>query len=118
MMVALRNKTTGKIKLQKIGWSWTCLFFSCALGIPLLTRRLYGWALIMVAFWVINFYVEDDDLTIFILIAELILSVVLAVNANRMAGKNYLETGWEFSEPNSAEATVARQKWGLSPAAA
>ena len=43
MRVPLRNKATGEIKFQKIGWSWTCLFFAPVLGIPLFMRRLNIW---------------------------------------------------------------------------
>jgi hypothetical protein len=32
-----------------------------------------------------------------------------------MAGKNYLEQGWEFAEPNSVTTAAARQAWGLPP---
>jgi len=57
-----------------------------------------------------------DDALIFFLMVALIqigLSIVFAIKANGMAGKNYLEHGWEFSEPDSDATKTACTKWGL-----
>src|SRR6266851_6379264 len=122
MMVELRNKTTSELKLQKIGWSWTCLFFSCFLGIPLFKRRLYFWGGIGVLFWVFNLLSrhatasEANDIALGLLgLFQIAFAIVLAVYANRLAGRKYLKNAWEFAEPNSIEATTARQSWGLLP---
>jgi hypothetical protein len=46
------------------------------------------------------------------------LSIVLAAKANGMAGRKYLRHGWEFADPGSEAAQMARAKWRIpSPAA-
>jgi len=127
MEVNLRNKVTGEIKSQKIGWSWTCFFFSPFLGIPLFLRGLNVWGGVMLFVWGI---VTAEELVlerspspglgithieISLALVELGLSVFFGVASNRMAGKNYLESGWEFAEPNSETVAAARQAWGLPP---
>jgi hypothetical protein len=121
MFVSLRNKTTGEIKFQKIGWSWTCLFFAGLLGIPLFVRRLNVWGGIMLLLWFLNFYVGNFSQTLSdqmiswagLFIIEMGLSIFFALKANGMAGKAYLEHGWEFAEPDAEATAIARRKWGL-----
>jgi hypothetical protein len=122
MDVNLRNRTTGEIKSQKIGWSWTCFLFGSFFGIPLFLRNLNVWGGVML-------FLSGFDLAlsswppspaiiineIFVSLIEVGLSIFFGVAANRMAGKSYLEHGWEFAEPNSAAAAAARQAWGLPP---
>ena len=127
MDVNLRNKVTGEIKSQKIGWSWTCFFFSSLLGIPLFLRRLNAWGGVMLFMCGIgvaeNFVARlspspGPELQIggFSAAAvQLGLVIFFGVAANGMAGKNYLEHGWEFAEPSSETAVAARQAWGLPP---
>jgi hypothetical protein len=43
------------------------------------------------------------------------LAIVFAVTANRMAGRKYLRRDWEFAEPNSEAAQIARGKWRIAP---
>ena len=98
MMVTLRNKMSGAIKRQKIGWSWTCLFFSSVLGIPLFIRGLHVWGALSVIIWAVNFfvpnaahsYIEEIIFTCVLLTAQIVFSFVFAITANRMAGRNYL----------------------------
>jgi hypothetical protein len=110
--VSLRNKTTGEIKKLKIGWSWTCLFWSGLLGIPLFVRGLNVWGAIMVAIWAVNWFISDTAGTSVLALVGIGLAVFFAIKANAMAGKQYLERGWEFASPN---ANVARRAWGLPP---
>jgi hypothetical protein len=112
MEVKLRNKATGEIKSQKIGWSWTCFLFSPVLGIPLFIRRLNVWGAIMVVIWIVNFFVPAYP-KIGIPILQIGFMIYFGIAANRMAGKNYLESGWEFAEPDSPTTATARESWGL-----
>src|SRR5947208_1566920 len=99
-MVALRNRTTGEIKLQKIGWSWTCLFFSCFVGIPLFKRRLYVWGGIGVFIWILirlsdgSPYRHDNssnDIALALLaLVQITFAIGFALYANRLAGRKYL----------------------------
>ena len=43
----------------------------------------------------------------------IVLAIIFAATANRMAGRKYLRHGWEFAEPNSDTAQTARTKWGI-----
>ena len=123
MMVSLRNKATGEIRAQKIGWSWTCFLFSPILGIPLFTRKLNTWGAIMLVIWAINFVVPAMSRTelhylfiaIIIFLIQIGIMIFFGIAANRMAGKSYLENGWEFADPISTTTAVARQAWGLPP---
>jgi hypothetical protein len=119
MKVALQNKPTGEIKLQKIGWSWTCFFGSGLLGIPLFVRGLNVWGTIMILLWTADLLVPlfmisfAFLLSIVVTCIEFGLSIFLGLKANSMAGKRYLETGWEFAEPNSMTTRLARSSWSL-----
>jgi hypothetical protein len=121
MKVALRNKATGEIKLQKIGWSWTCFLFSPILGIPLFIRKLNVWGTIMLVIWAINFIspslsgmaIYSFFVMVVIFLIQIGFMIFFGIIANRMAGKNYLEHGWEFAEPTSNSTNMARHAWGL-----
>jgi hypothetical protein len=41
------------------------------------------------------------------------LNIFFGIKAKSMAGRNYLEHGWEFAEPSSSSAAAARAAWGL-----
>jgi len=122
-MVTLRNKNTGEIRSQKIGWSWTCLFFSIFFGIPLFIKKLYGWGAVMLLLALLQQQEARQEVHqysasgayVFIILNLLptVLAIIFAATANRMAGRKYLRHGWEFAEPNSEAARIAQQKWGL-----
>jgi hypothetical protein len=121
MDVALRNKTTGEIKLQKIGWSWTCFLFSPVLGIPLFLRKLNAWGGIMIAIWAVNVIAPQISrgvaeyliIAVGIFLIQCGFMIFFGISGNRMAGKNYLEHGWEFAEGNADATKMACAKWGL-----
>ena len=118
MRVALKNRVTGQVKFQKIGWSWTCFFFSGLLGIPFI-RGLYAWGAIMTVLWAANWFVSilPSEQQVLALVSLGLLGIGLAIyfgiKANALAGLHYLEDGWEFAEPNSAATMIAKQKWGI-----
>jgi hypothetical protein len=131
MMVVLRNKKTGKIKSLKIGWSWTCLFFSIFFGIPLFIRRLYGWSVVMLLLALFHqgriqeqvqevrqgayqYSASGAYVDIILDFLPIVLAIIFAATANRMAGKKYLRHDWEFAEPNSETTQTARGKWGIA----
>lgn len=121
MKVNLRNKASGAIKSQKIGWSWTCFLFSGILGIPLFLRNLNVWGALMALLWAVAIFLPNragSELEAIILLAclalvQLVFSFVFGITANKMAGRNYLENGWEFVDHGSTEAALARKSWGL-----
>jgi hypothetical protein len=112
--VALRNKKTGKIKSQKIGWSWTCLFFSILFGIPLFARRLYGWGAVMLVLALLQrgrtqetvqevrqgtyqYSASGAYVDIILDLLPVVVAIFFAATANRMAGRKYLRHDWEFA---------------------
>ena len=44
----------------------------------------------------------------------IVLAIIFAATANRMAGRKYLRNDWEFAEPNSETTQTARAKWGIA----
>lgn len=126
MKVILENPVTGQQKLQKIGWSWTIFLFSGVFAIPLFIRRLYLWAIIMLALMMFsgavgnavqenqeNVDVGANALYSIVSMAIVGLVIFLSIRGNRMAGRNYLKKGWVFAQPYSQSARFARAKWGL-----
>jgi hypothetical protein len=119
MNVALRNTATGRIRFQKVGWSWSGFFAAELLGIPLFLSGLYSWGALVIALWASDLLTSDlpleQELTIS-LVLMLVgsgLSCFLGAKANALAGRRYLATGWEFARPNSEEAASARRAWGI-----
>lgn len=41
------------------------------------------------------------------------LNIFIAIKGNELTAKNYLELGWEFTEPDSDMVRMAKGKWGL-----
>jgi hypothetical protein len=123
MIVTLVNKKTGEQKHIKVGWSWTCLFFSSCFGIPLFLRRLYMWGSFMCVLWFASVAVikllSDDDVGT--MMATMIVSNLLfsgfsywfGFKANRMAFIQYLEDGWEPLDPAAPEYAHAKRVWNL-----
>lgn len=122
MVTTLVNKTSGEKKTIKVGWSWTCFFFSSWLGVPLFLRRLNVWGAFMCALWfaqVAAAKLLSNDLET--MMAEgvgfnlLILGVSIwfGLKANRMAFIQYLEAGWEPLDRNAREYLLANHVWKL-----
>ena len=104
------------------------MFFSGFFGIPLFYRKLYecGSLMLFLALLqqgrrvqevqpgVYHQYSEYEayaDIILDLLI--IVLAILFAATANRMAGRKYLRRGWEFAEPHSEIAQTARRKWGI-----
>lgn len=116
--VNLKNDKTGEIKQVKVGWSWILFLFSGFLGIPLFLRKLYPLASLFVALWVCNFalatFVPDDAIGLGILqFIFLGLAIWLGIKGNEMTGKNYLENGYSWQDPESDEVIEAKRRWSI-----
>ena len=46
-------------------------------------------------------------------LAFLGLEIFVGIKGNELTAKNYLELGWEFTEPDSDVVKMAKGKWGL-----
>lgn len=121
MRVGLRNSRSGELKEIKVGFSWVLLFFSSFLGLPLILRRLYVWGGVFLALWGVNLIGptiagSDEDafaIQLVIFLIMLGLSVWMGIKGNEMTGKNLLEQGWEFIDPNGDATKFAKMRWGL-----
>lgn len=74
------------------------------------------WGGIFLALWVLNFALLSVDVAVanFILsLAFLGLEIFVGIKGNELTAKNYLELGWEFTEPDSDVVKMAKGKWGL-----
>jgi len=120
--VTLVNTKSGELKQIKIGFSWILFFFSGFFGLPLFLRRLYILGGVFLVLWVVSIFaryaVSDPDaadgIDGLLTLIFLGLSIWMAIKGNEMTGKNLLENGWNFAEPNSPETQYARLKWRLS----
>ena len=109
MKVTMKNPKTGELKEVKIGWSWTLFLFSGFFG-------LHVWGGIFLALWVLNLALINVDVAaahIILSLAFLGLEIFVGIKGNELTAKNYLELGWEFTEPDSDVVKMAKGKWGL-----
>ncbi len=122
MKVAMTNPKTGEVREIKVGWSWILFLFSSFFGLPLFLRKLHVWSGIFLVLW--SLYIifpsmmqnEEEALSLMILLnlVFLGLQIWLGIKGNEMTAKNYLELGWNFTNPNSDEVKFAKGKWGIN----
>lgn len=122
MKVSMINPKTGEVKDIKVGWSWILFLFSSFFGLPLFLRKLHVWGGIFLVLW--SLYIifpsmmqnEEEALSLMILLnlVFLGLQIWLGIKGNEMTAKNYLELGWNFTNPNSDEVKFAKGKWGIN----
>jgi hypothetical protein len=129
--IQLFNPITGEIKEIKLGWSWTCFFFSSTFGIPLFLRDLNVWGALMtcISFSIIFlqlfkdynlllttnlYYVIYLDLIILPLaIISFILTIWFAISANRLYAIKLFEKGWIIKDAEIL-INVNRKSWQIS----
>ena len=122
MKVAMTNPKTGEVREVKVGWSWILFLFSSFFGLPLFLRKLHVWSGIFLVLW--SLYIifpsmmqnEEEALSLMILLnlVFLGLQIWLGIKGNEMTAKNYLELGWNFTNPDSDEVKFAKGKWGIN----
>ncbi|MGJ0287834.1 hypothetical protein [Aliarcobacter cryaerophilus] len=122
MKVAMTNPKTGEVKEVKVGWSWILFLFSGFFGLPLFLRKLHVWGGIFLVLWIVYIIApsmmqnEEEALGLMILLnlVFLGLQIWLGIRGNEMTAKNYLELGWNFTNPNSDEVKFAKGKCGIN----
>ena len=122
MKVAMTNPKRGEVKEVKVGWSWILFLFSGFLVLPLFLRKLHVWGGIFLILWIVYIIApsimqnEEEALGLMILLnlVFLGLQIWLGIRGNEMTAKNYLELGWNFTNPDSDEVKFAKGKWGIN----
>ena len=122
MKVAMTNPKTGEVKEVKVGWSWILFLFSGFFGLPLFLRKLHVWGGIFLILWIVYIIApsmmqnEEEALGLMILLnlVFLGLQIWLGIKGNEMTAKNYLELGWNFTNPDSDEVKFTKGKWGIN----
>ena len=121
MKISLRHAGTGDLRTVNIGWSWSLFIASGFLGLPLFFRGMALWGTVMMITWCVSFvppivtgpdagfHIMDWSLTI----VTLTLCVFLGLKGNALTAKRYFSLGYEFANPDSGEARVAAESWGL-----
>jgi hypothetical protein len=121
MNISFKNVKTGEVRQVKVGFSWVLFLFAGILGIPLFIRKLNMWGSVFLAVWVVNLLVsslpssEDVDSSVAVLfIVAVGLQIYMGIKGNELTAKNYLETGWELTEPDAPLTQYAKKQWGLA----
>ena len=121
MRITMKNPKTGELKDVKVGWSWTLFFFSSFFGLPLFLRKLNIWGGVAFALCSLSLFsmlsgrtIEALFFDLMIMIANLGLSIFLAIKGNEFTAKNYIENGWMFVESDSDLVKMAKVKWGIT----
>lgn len=123
MKVQLINPRTGELKAIKVGFSWTLFLFAGFFGIPLMLRKLYGWAALFLAISLLSpFAMElanaETDREVFIAFTlsfgfQLTALLIIAIKGNELTAKRLIDNGWTFANPDSLETQLAKRKWGF-----
>ena len=123
MKVQLINPRTGELKAIKVGFSWTLFLFAGFFGIPLMLRKLYGWAALFLAISLLSPFAMDlanaeTDHEVFIAFTltfgfQLAALLIIAIKGNELTAKRLIDKGWTFANPDSLETQLAKRKWGF-----
>lgn len=121
-LVVLKDGASGKTKGIKVGWSWTLFLFSGFWGIPLFMRKLYLWACVFIALWVVQVYAQllklspIDGVVVFGALSIVIfgLAIYIGIKGNELTARKYLTRGWKFADRDSESAKRAMEKWGIT----
>jgi hypothetical protein len=121
MQISLRHAGTGDLRTVDTGWSWSLFIASGFLGLPLFFRGLALWGTVMMVTWSLSLvplvvtrpdtglHMVDWGLTI----VSLALCAFLGLKGNALTAKRYISLGYEFVDPDGAEARFAAQSWDL-----
>jgi hypothetical protein len=118
--VAFTNDSTGAKKRVKAGFSWVLFFFSGFLGIPLFLRGLHKYGLVMLAFFLLLFFLGMVNEEIVEAWSTPIrglgfgLSGMFGLYGNKFTAQHLLENGWSVTNAEEPATTAALEKWSLA----
>lgn len=119
MQVALRHPNTGSFKFIDTGWSWPIFLGAGFFGLPLFFRGMSLWGTAMLILWFLQLAVplaaggDADTLSWILTFAVLGLCGFLGARGNALSARHFLACGYEFAYPDSPEARLASESWGL-----
>jgi len=120
MRVTLKHPSSGRLKFVETGWSWSLFLGAGALGLPLFFRGMALWGAVMVVLWSLQlaepFIAPDGDadtLDWILTLGVAGLCFFLGFKGNALTARHYLACGYDFAEPDSVEARLAAESWGL-----
>jgi hypothetical protein len=140
--VTFVNDTEQRVEQVKVGFSWVCLFWTWFFAIPLFIKRVYPWALGIVALQGIFYLIEHQLLlhsfehTFFrcltgskdsctagwYLLAlphqwsgliTFIISIYLGFRGNETIARYYLKNGYRFADPKNPMVKQAQVQWRM-----
>jgi len=118
----LRHPRTGDCKALTLGWNWSFFLFGGFLGLPMFFKGLTAWGAAVLLCWCFDlalpFIAPSLALTAPLLLLAPMLAIAaiclfVALRGNGMIARRYIVRGYDFAKPESLEARLARQKWGL-----
>ena len=119
MRVALRHRSTGNLRFVDTGWSWSIFLGAGIFGLPLFFRGLALWGTLMLTLWFLQLAVpiaavaNGDTLGWLLNAAVGGLCLYLGFRGNALSARHLLGCGYEFANPDSAEARIAAECWGI-----
>ena len=121
MRIALRHPGNGDFKFIETGWSWPIFWYAGFFGLPLFFRGLAMWGTVMVAVWALQLaitVVAESAVravsTHWILgFVSLGLCAYLGLKGNALSARHFIACGYDFVNPDSAEARYAIEAWDL-----
>ena len=111
--VTFRKIDSGETRAVKVGWSWTLFLFGPVLGIPFFLRKAYPYGLLMIA-WNVFCLILPASMEAIAIGGDIGLAMWLGRWGNRTTAQYYLGHGWEFADPDSESAALARAQWSLA----
>ena len=122
MHVLLKHPMSGRTKLASVGWSWP-LFLATGglLGIPLFFRGLAFWGSVVLVLWSLRLLVPllagsgatTDEIGWVFTLLLVGLSGFIGLKGNALVARHYLTCGYTFLRPESVEARLASESWGI-----
>ncbi len=121
MPITLRHPGTQDIKVVKIGWSWSLFLAGGFLGLPLFFRGLALWGAVILVAWCLRLAVpfmaesaaSADELGWILTMVLTALCFYCGLKGNALTARRYFDLGYRYDRPESPEARIAQESWGV-----
>lgn len=117
MQIALRHHGTGNMRFIDTGWSWSLFLGASFLGLPLFFRGMAMWGTLMMVLWCLKLAVSltsaPETLDWILTFVVTGACLFLGFQGNAMSARHFVACGYDFAYPDSTEARIAAEQWGL-----